>query len=387
MGVAMDDLRVTQVDMPPGLIDLGSGQPGPGLLPLALMEQAAAHRLGQGNASLLAYGYEQGDGYFRMALAKFLSMQYGMPVDERQLFVTAGASLGLHLICALFSRPGDIIFVEEPTYFLALRIFADHGLQVMRLPMDENGLMIEALEEKLTAYKPVFVYTIPSFHNPASVILSAERREKLVRLSRGHDFLIMADEVYHLLSYGAAVPSPLGGFAGDGTVLSLGSFSKILAPGLRLGWIQAAPALLERFVKSGLLDSGGGLNPFTSALVRSAIELGLQHEHLEHLKKVYADRMICLGAALREHLPASVRFKQPQGGFFIWLRFARGVDTEKLLAAVRPYDVAFQPGANFSSGQGVRHCARLGISYFEADQLEEGAKRLATAVKNYPGIS
>jgi DNA-binding transcriptional MocR family regulator len=383
----MDDLRVTQVDMPPGLIDLGSGQPEPGLLPLALMEQAAIHRLGQGNASLLAYGYEQGDGYFRIALAKFLSMQYGMPVDERQLFVTAGASLGLHLICALFSRPGDIIFVEEPTYFLALRIFADHGLQVMRLPMDENGLIIEALEEKLAVHKPVFVYTIPSFHNPASLTLPAARREKLVRLSREHEFLIVADEVYHLLSYGGVLPPPLGCFADDGTILSLGSFSKILAPGLRLGWIQAAPVLLQRFVKSGLLDSGGGLNPFTSALVHSAIELGLQQEHLEHLKKVYAHRMICLGAALREYLPASVRFKQPQGGFFIWLRFARGVDTEKLLAAVRPYDVAFQPGANFSSGQGVRHCARLGISYFEADQLEEGAKRLATAVKNYPGIS
>ena len=383
----MDDLRVTQVDMPPGLIDLGSGQPGPGLLPLALMEQAAAHRLGQGDASLLAYGYEQGNGYFRMALAKFLSMQYGMPVDERQLFVTAGASLGLHLICALFSRPGDIIFVEEPTYFLALRIFADHGLQVMRLPMDENGLIIEALEEKLAVHKPVFVYTIPSFHNPASLTLPAARREKLVRLSREHEFLIVADEVYHLLSYGDVLPPPLGCSAGDGTVLSLGSFSKILAPGLRLGWIQAAPVLLQRFVKSGLLDSGGGLNPFTSALVCSAIELGLQQQHLEHLKKVYAHRMIRLGAALREYLPASVHFKPPQGGFFIWLRFARGVDTEKLLAAVRPYDVAFQPGANFSSGQGVNHCARLGISYFEADQLEEGAKRLALALKNYPGIS
>ncbi len=379
----MAEIKVAQIDMPPGLIDLGSGQPGPALLPLALMEKAAAHRLSQGDPSLLAYGYEQGDGYFRIALAKFLSEQYGLPVDARQLFVTAGASLGLHLICALFSRPGDIIFVEDPTYFLALRIFADHGLKVIRLPMDENGLIIEALEEKLAAHKPVFIYTIPSFHNPASVILSAERREKLVRLSRGHDFLIVADEVYHLLSYGAAVPSPLGGFAGDGTVLSLGSFSKILAPGLRLGWVQAAPALLERFVKSGLLDSGGGLNPFTSALVRSAIELGLQHEHLEHLKKTYAHRMLALGAALRQHLPVSVRFDQPEGGFFIWLRFARGVDIKKILALARQNDVAFQPGENFSGGRGVNHCARLGISYFETPQLEEGAKRLGRAVEKY----
>ncbi len=379
----MDAIRVTQIEMPPGFIDLGSGQPGPGLLPLALMEKAAADRLGRGDASLLAYGYEQGDGYFRIALAKFLSARYAVPVDERQLFVTAGASLGLHLICALFCRPGDVIFVEEPTYFLALRIFADHGLEVMRLPMDQDGLIIEALEEKLAIHKPVFLYTIPSFHNPASVTLSAARRDKLVQLSREHQFLIVADEVYHLLSYGGEIPPPLGGYAGGGTVLSLGSFSKILAPGLRLGWIQAAPALLERFVKSGLLDSGGGLNPFTSALVGSAIELGLQQEHLEHLKKVYARRMNCLQAALREHLPASVRFEQPQGGFFIWLRFDRGVDTEKLLPICRSCDVAFLPGAKFSGSRRLSHCARLGISYFEAEQLEEGARRLGKAFKQY----
>ena len=140
---------------------------------------------------------------------------------------------------------------------------------------------------------------------------------------------------------------------------------------------------MRRLSGCGLVDSGGGLNPFTSGVMRSAIELGLQHEHLEHLKKVYARRMLALGVALRRHLPDSVRFEQPGGGFFIWLRFPRGVDAENLLVAARQHNVAFQPGCNFSGGGGVNHCVRLGISYFETPQLEEGAKRLGKAVKRY----
>ena len=257
-------IQTTQVQVSEGMIDFGIGQPAPALLPLVAMREAVADRLNQDDPSLLAYGAMPGDGYFRLALARFLSEQYKLPVEAGQLFITTGASQGLDLICTLFTQSGDTIFVEEPSYFLALSIFADHRLNVVSLPTDEGGLIIEALAEKLAEHRPAFLYTIPTFHNPSTATLSAARRKRLVELSQQHNFLIVADEVYHLLGYTAtSPPPPLGSHIEAGTVLSLGSFSKILAPGLRLGWIQTGPALIERLVKSGLLGRGGGLTPFT----------------------------------------------------------------------------------------------------------------------------
>jgi DNA-binding transcriptional MocR family regulator len=379
----MATIQTTQLNLPADMIDFGVGQPSPSLLPLSIMQQAAAHRLSQNDLSLLAYGAEQGDGYFRLALAQFLSEGYGLPVEADQLFVTAGASQGLDLICTLFSQPGDTILVEEPSYFLALRIFADHHLKVVSVPVDQDGLIIEALEEALTRHKPVFLYTIPAFHNPSSLTLSANRREALIRLSQAHNFLIVADEVYHLLAYSLVPPPPMASYDRAGRVLSLGSFSKILAPGLRLGWIQAQPQLLERFVMCGLLDSGGGLNPFTSGLVRTVLEFGLQRDCLLYLKEVYRQRMATLSAALHQYLPRAVSFAEPEGGFFIWLRFPEAVDTEALLPQLQQHRVSINPGIRFSSQQGLRNYARLSFAYYENEVLEEGVRRIAQAIGQF----
>ncbi|UCF92095.1 MAG: PLP-dependent aminotransferase family protein [Desulfobacterales bacterium] len=372
----MNTIQTTQLNIPPGVVDLGVGHPSPSLLPRAAMRTAAEHRLSQNDASLLAYGNEQGDGYFRAALAQFLGGHYGTPVGPDDLLITAGASQGLDLVCTLFAQPGDTVWVEEPTYFLALRIFADHGLNIIGLPMDAEGLMVETLEDRLVQLKPSFLYTIPAFHNPSSTTLAASRRKRLVDLSQKYNFFIVADEVYHLLNYTAAPPPPMAGYAEAGTILSLGSFSKILAPGLRLGWIQAQRTLLGRIAQCGLLDSGGGLNPFTSGLVRSVIELGLQQDHLEHLKAAYGARRQALGEALRRHLPPAITFAEPGGGFFFWLKFPDGVDTQALLSEARRQNVGFLPGAKFSSRQGLQNYARLSFSYYETAELEIGVRRL-----------
>ena len=377
-------IRIAQLEIPPEMIDFGSGQPGMDLLPVSILRQAAENQLARTDPSFLAYGAEQGNGYFRIALAKFLSQQYRLPVAAEDLFITAGASQGLDLICTLFTRPGDTIFVEEPTYFLALRIFADHGLNVVSLPMDDDGLVVEALEEKLSQFKPVLLYSVPTFHNPSSITLGAGRREQLLHLSLEHNFLIVADEVYHLLSYDAAPPPPpLAAYIESGSVLSLGSFSKIMAPGLRLGWIQAGARLIERFVACGLLDSGGGLNPFTSAVICSAVELGLQEQQLAKLKNTYSQRKIALNRALKGHLPDSVRFIEPAGGFFFWLEFPDGIETEKILAEAQRNNVGFLPGIKFSSSKGLRKHARLSFSYYDIPRLEEGVKRLAAVIGKY----
>ena len=207
-------VRSTQVWLPPGTVHFGIGQPDFDLLPLDLMRRAADHRLAQGNPYLLNYGSEQGDGYFRLALAAFLVAHYAQPVDAERLVLTAGASQGLDLICTLFARNGDAIFVEEPSYFLALRIFEDHGLQVVSLPTDEDGLVVDALEEALAEHNPAFLYLIPTFQNPTGVTLSQARRQRLAEIARERNLLVVADEVYHLLSYAKSPPAPLALYAG-----------------------------------------------------------------------------------------------------------------------------------------------------------------------------
>lgn len=372
------NLPTTQSAAPAGVIDFGVGHPAAELLPRTILQEAAAQRLAQPDASLLQYGLEQGDAYFRLALAEFLTRHGLGPLGYEDLFVTCGASLALDLICTLYTQPGDTVLVEEPTYFLALRIFADHRLRVLSIPCDEQGLRLDTLAETLAHERPALLYVIPTHQNPSGATLPLARRQRLVELAQAHDFLIVADEVYHLLSYGVTSPPPaLASFAAGGRVLSLGSFSKILAPGLRLGWVQAAPNHIARLVQSGLLDSGGGLNPFTSGLVRVALEEGRQDAYLAQLKTTYAARSAALNAALRRELGGQVHFVEPQGGYFFWLRLAEGLDATALLARAQAYGVGFRPGVRFSSRDGLHNYLRLSFAYYEEPQLAEGAARLA----------
>jgi len=374
--------QTTQSHADPDVIDFGAGHPGDALLPRALMQAAAAHRLSQPDASLLQYGLEQGDGYFRHALAGFLSRRYAAPVDMEQLFVSSGASQALDLICTLYTQPGDVVFVEEPTYFLALRIFADHRLTVIPIATDAQGLDIDALEAALAQRRPALLYVIPTHQNPSGATLPLERRRRLVELSVQHNFLIVADEVYHLLSYDAAPPPPLAFFAESGTVLGLGSFSKILAPGLRLGWVQAAPPHMTRLYTSGLLDSGGGLNPFTSALVRVVLEEGWEDAYLDGLHVTYRQRIAVLDAALQAQLGATVRYVTPTGGYFFWLQLPEACDGETLLQRAAAHKVSFRPGVRFSGCGGLRNYIRLSFAFYEEAQLREGVHRLRAALQN-----
>jgi DNA-binding transcriptional MocR family regulator len=374
-------VQTTQSEVSADRIDLALGHPSPELLPLELLRRAAARRLRQKDRSFLQYGYEQGDLGFRTELARFLSRGYGIEVSPEELFVSGGVSQALDLICSLFTRPGDRVLVEEPSYFLALRIFADHGLRVEGLATDRHGLLPEALRESLRRARPAMLYTVPTHHNPAGTTQPDARREQIVELCREHGVLLVADEVYHLLTFAGAPPTPLAAFAGRGGVLSLGSFSKILAPGLRLGWIQGSADLLRRLATCGFLDSGGGLAPFTSAVVRSLLERGGQEAHLRLLRGVYGSRARALAACLEKSLGGTADTAPPAGGFFFWVRLPGVADTEALLPLARAAGVTFAPGSRFSTLGRQREYLRLSFSYYGERQLEEGVARLATAVR------
>jgi 2-aminoadipate transaminase len=240
-------------------------------------------------------------------------------------------------------------------------------------------LIVESVEEKLSAARPKFIYIIPTFQNPSGQTLSAERRARLVTLAREHNVLIVADEVYHFLDYTRKPPASFAAYATDGNVLAVNSFSKILAPGLRLGWIQSDAETIRRFVTCGMLDSGGGLNPFASAVVRETLERGGVEKNIQNLRTVYRSRAQRMESALKKYLPAA-QFHTPEGGFFFWVRLP-GMDTSALQKKAEAFRVGFRPGIRFSSADGLKDFLRLSFVHFEADEIEEGIARLRDCVE------
>jgi 2-aminoadipate transaminase len=376
-----------QLFLRPGIVELGWGNPDADLLPAADLARAAEIALRQRGRQALAYGAEQGPGRLIQALQGWLARQEGALLPEQQLFVTGGVSQALDLICTLFTRPGDVALVESPVYHLALRIFRDHGLELVPVAADENGLQIDVLAQVLESLRlqdrqPRFLYTVPTFNNPTGMTMVAERRHALVALARRAELLVLEDDVCHALWFDAPPPPPLYSLAPAGPIVRLGSFSKVLAPGLRLGWLSASPEFVQRCARSGMLDSGGGVSHFAAHVVAEFIELGLLDDHLERLRGAYGRRRDCLLDALARWLPSTCSWRAPGGGFFVWLRLPEGYDSCRFLSEAEAAGVSYVPGSRFVVGEGGDRHARLAFSLVSLHELEEGARRLASALES-----
>ena len=347
------------ISIPDGVIDLSWGHPSPRLHPVAALRKAAQYALADGDATPLQYGAPQGFGPLLHSLAAFLSAQpaYGGAVEPQSLFLSAGASQAIDFATTLFAQTGDTVLVEEPTYYLIQRIFEDHGLNVAGVPTDADGMRTDALESMLeegAVSRVRLVYVIPTYQNPRGAVMPAERRRHLVALARRHGFIALADEVYQLLHYGDPPPPPIAAFddSEEGCVASLGSFSKILAPGLRCGWIQARPALIRRFANAGITASGGGVNHFTATLIHAALEHGLLQANIAKLRHTYSARVDAISASLRANFGGGAQFQPPGGGYFVWLTLTDGADTSALLPLAQKAGVSYRPGAAFSASPG-----------------------------------
>ncbi len=361
---------------PPGTINLGIGQPSADLLPVELVHKASESFFEAAQPLELNYGVVRGDERFLSSLADLLSANYAATATPEQLFVTGGNSQALDLVSTVFSTPGDTVFVEEPSYFLAFKIFRDHGLHVVGIPIDEDGLCVDALRDALKAHKPAFLYTIPSFHNPGGQSTTAERRQQIVDLSVEHDFLIVADEVYQMLYYYDAPPPAYGTMTDSERVLSLGSFSKILAPAMRLGWIQTSENLLARIVSNGFVNSGGCINHISAHIVRQAIESGALTAHIELLRRTFRSRLEAMQVALQEHFKDIATWQKPDGGYFYWLTFDESVDTTPLKDQASDLETGFQNGAVFSTQGKLNNCLRICFAHYNEDDIREGVARM-----------
>jgi DNA-binding transcriptional MocR family regulator len=361
---------------PPGTINLGIGQPSADLLPVDLLRQATAAFFENAEPIELNYGVLQGDERFLDSLAGFLTEGYGSTADSDGLFVTAGNSQAIDLVSTVFSNPGDTVFVEEPSYFLAFQIFRDHGLNIVGIPIDDDGLCVDALQQELSSTKPAFVYTIPSYHNPGGQCTTDARRRQIVELAETHDFRIVADEVYQLLYYFDEPQPAYGTMTRSDRVLSLGSFSKILAPGIRLGWIQSSEASRRKILSSGFVSSGGSINHLGSHFVRHAIDLGLLNPHVEKLKRAYRGRVEAMDDALHKYFDGLAEWRRPDGGYFFWLRFDESVDTTPLREKAREHETGFQAGATFSSKGQLSNFLRLSFAHYNEDDIREAIVRM-----------
>ena len=381
----MSTIQFQQVVVPDGVIDLGVGQPNNAILPIEYVRRAAEMQFVDG-PEFLQYGAEWGDGHHRVALAEYLTAAYGTAIEPEQLFSTNGNSQALEMLSTVLTEHGDVVLVEEPTYFLAFQMFRDHGLEIRGVPIDHDGLIVEAMQAEIAAVRATgrvvsFVYTIPAFQNPTGVTMSALRREQLVAAAKADEVLIVADEVYHLLRFAPGpMPLPMSAYVDDGPVLSIGTFSKILAPGFRLGWIHGSVDRLAALADSGVILSGGGLNPVTSTLATAMMVNGWQAEYVDWLRATFARRAATMVAALAEHMPPWVEYDAPTGGYFVWLRLPEGADGAAMRALAKQHGVDVRHGAQFSPTGALGNHLRLSYAFYDDADITEGVARLGRAL-------
>lgn len=386
-----EDPVLTQMVRRPGFSEFEWGQPDPELLPVEGIRRATSAALDEFGPTALVYGAAAGPWPLLHWLRERIARAEGIPVDTSEIVGTAGNSDGLDQICTLFTTPGDTVIVESPTYHLALRIMRDHRLDLRPVPIDGSGLNVDRLAALLDELSregraPRFLYTIPTFHNPTGATLSLDRRRALVDLAAERGLLIVEDDVYRELAYDGPAPPSLYSMAPRGLVMRLGSFAKSLAPGLRLGWLNASAEQAHCIADSGLRDSGGSTSFYTGMVVGAFCRSGDYDRHIIRLANAYRERRDVLLASLAAELPPGCSVDAPGGGYFLWVRLPEGMSGHDLAARADDYRVGFVPGRTFSVDGAEDNAIRLAFSLMAPEALAEGARRLGALVRNRAGI-
>lgn len=378
-------LSDTQMALRPGILDLGLGHPDPTLLPVALLERAMGEVLAHYGSHPLNYGWGGGPGPLLDWLRERIGSREGRALDPDQITITAGISQGLDHVLTLQTQPGDGALVESPVYHLAVRIMRDHPLRLRGVRSDPDGLDPDAFAaaiSKLRAegVRPRVLYCVPTFNNPSGRSWSLDRRRAIVEIAAREGVLILEDDVYRELAYDGAAPPSLWSLAPDGVVARFGSFSKSLAPGLRVGWLTGGVALVQGMITGGLIDSGGGVAQLAAMITSALVTGGGYDAHLDSLRTAYRARRDALSAAVREHLPMCA-VESPAGGFFAWLTFPEPLDQAALLQRSLAAGTAFIPGTRFFvDGVGGERNIRLCFALLPPEELREAVRRLASAL-------
>jgi 2-aminoadipate transaminase len=367
----------------PGIISFAGGFPAPESFPVPLIE-GLLQGLFEEDYSGLQYGPTEGLEELRYEIALRMRAD-GVDCTTDNILITNGSQQALDLICKVMLDPGDIVLVEQPGYIGGLNAIGNYQGSKIGIPMDEDGLRIDVLANRLKEMAakdqhPKFIYTVTNFHNPTGVTLSTSRRQGLLQLAQEYDFLILEDNPYGLISFGQDALPHIKTMDDEGRVIYLGSFSKILTPGVRVGWVTASQPLIRQLTiaKQGtdLCSSTLGMK-----LVLESIRSGELEAHIESLRILYRRRRDLMLQALSTYMPAEVHWTRPSGGFFIWLRLPSYIDTKAMLPfAVSEEKVAYVSGKGFHVDDSGHNTIRLAYSEASETDIEEGIRRLAKAI-------
>jgi 2-aminoadipate transaminase len=385
-GMRASDIReILKVTAQPDVISLAGGLPAPELFPIDEYRRAFEWVLEADGAVALQYGPSEGFRPLRTYLAERLA-KFGVRCTADDILITNGSQQALDLIGKLMLDPADAVLLEKPTYLGAVQAFNQYQASFALVPMDEDGMQVDEVERLLarpsaSRRRIKFIYAIPNFQNPTGRSLSLARREQLVQLASQYGVPIVEDDPYGELRYeGEHLPS-LKSLDTSGCVLYLGTFSKILAPGFRLGWVVASPEAMEVLLhgkQPADLHTGMIQQMATYEVTRN----GFVEGHVERLKAFYKERRDVMLRAIEEHFPAEAHFTRPAGGLFVWAELPRHVDTRELLVEAVQDKVAFVPGQGFHPDNTGTNTLRLNFSNVPPELLREGVRRLGRAIRN-----
>lgn len=364
------------------LISFLAGFPDPTSLPKGDVVEATRVALERDGEWALQYGASRGYSRLVQELRVKLKRDQGIDAREENLLITNGASQGLDLLTQALCDPGDVIISEEPTWSGAVQTFRAAGAEVITVSLDANGTDVDALERELQRLAASdraakLFYTIPNFQNPTGVTTTLDRRKRIVQLAHQYGFVVVEDDAYSDLRYrGERVPT-IYSLDDQGMVAYLSTFSKIMAAGVRLGWVVATPELIATLAS---LKAEGGTSPFAGAVAAEFCASGTLVEHVAELTAIYRSRHDTMLRVLKETMPDTVRWTDPDGGFFVWVDLPKGVSATKLGAAAREQGVEFLPGTacHFQGGDDT---LRLSYSFANEEQIEQGIRILADLLR------
>jgi 2-aminoadipate transaminase len=367
----------------PDIISFGGGMPSPNAFPIKIIERITKKVLERHGVQALQYGPTEGITPLREALIKRMKKTRNIRCNLNQIMITTGSQQVLDLIPKILINPGDYIVVESPTYIGALTAFNCYQPNYISICMDECGMKTHELEEKIKANKDKsikFIYTIPEFQNPTGVSLSLERKKHLLEIAEAHDILILEDEAYSELEYVRKRLPPIKSMDKNEKVIYTHTFSKVLSPGFRLGWVVGDEEIIR---KMAIAKQGVDLctNMLVQFIAEEYIRTGLIDRQIPKIRKMYKKKRDIMLKALEKHFPKKSCWTKPEGGMFIWVSLPDKIDTKEMFADAIKAKVAYVHGASFCVDGSGKNCMRLNFSNTDDVKIEEGIKRLARIIK------
>jgi len=369
--------EILKVAERPDILSFAGGLPAPELFPVEAIAQAHAEVLRDAGGKALQYSTTEGFGPLRTWIAEHLNRR-GVPALPDELLITNGSQQGIDLIARVFLDPGDVILVDNPTYLAAIQAFAAYQVRLVTMPSDDQGVIIDEVADLIAANRPKLIYVVSSFQNPRGTTLPQARREQLAELAARTGVAIVEDDPYGELSFAGPPPRPIAA-TGHGNVFYLGTFSKTLAPGLRIGWLWGDAAVVR---KATICKQAADLHTATLTQ-RATVALLDRFDYAGHVRRiceVYRERCQTMLAALAEHLPEGCRWVAPTGGMFVWLQLPQGLDSEALFPVAIARKVAFVPGIAFFVEDHRRDFVRLNFSNQPPLSIVEGMRRFGQVI-------